>query len=57
MSNQDKEDMWKAFVDGEKKEYCMTAGSVELNSDGNDSATKDGIASGHAYSLLAAHEL
>jgi len=45
---------WNALLEGERKDYVMTAGtSGSLSND----TLKTGLISGHAYSVLSAHEV
>ena len=47
------ETLWQRLLEGKKKDYIMAA-SVEGN---KDQMKKLGLVAGHAYGILAAHEV
>ncbi len=54
-TDSDPDGLWKEILNGERKDYIMTAGTA--NSQGSEVINDMGIAGGHAYSLLAAYEI
>jgi calpain-15 len=51
----DDESLWTAILNGERNQYVMTCGTA--NSQGSEVINDQGIAGGHAYSLLAGYEV
>ncbi len=57
-TSQKRDELWEALLEGERKNYIMTACSDDLNNNGSDACVeKIGICGSHAYSLLEAFEL
>ena len=56
-TSQNPEDLWKKLMDGEVKNFVMTAGSDDLSGGSDAYIPKIGICGSHAYSLLAVYQL
>jgi len=50
--NSTQDELWKLFVEGERRDFLMMASSQGKG----EIVSNSGIVSGHAYSLLSAHE-
>lgn len=56
-TQQNREEIWKKLMVGDKMNFIMTAATDDLNNGSDDYQDKIGICGSHAYSLLAVYEI